>query len=108
MYKVIYQVYQVSVGKDYQVVKRGMKYHGFGVESNVDKRERGSNIIFPIIFRLLGRISSGEENGNFGEENQDLKIWEWGRISCCRKLYTPLFYRQSITFMNLGPITAAF
>ena len=25
------------------------------------KRERGDNIIFPIILRVLGRISSGEE-----------------------------------------------
>ena len=34
----------------------------------MEKRERGSNIIFPIIMRLLGRISSGEEDRNFGEE----------------------------------------
>ena len=57
------------------------------------KRERGSNIIFPIILRLLGGISSGEE----GKETEIL--WEksrfknnlgWGRISSCRELYTPL------------------
>ena len=28
-------------------------------EYNLEKRERGSNIIFPIILRLLGRISGG-------------------------------------------------
>jgi len=31
-------------------------------------KARGSNIIFPIILRLLGR--SGEEDRNFGEEYQ--------------------------------------
>ena len=34
----------------------------------------GSDIIFLIIFRLLGIISTGEGDGNFGEENQDKKI----------------------------------
>ena len=46
------------VGEEYQVVKRGREYH------NVEKRKSGSNIIFPIILRLLGRISSkGKLNG---------------------------------------------
>ena len=27
----------------------------------MEKRQRGSNIIFPLILRLLGRISSGKE-----------------------------------------------
>ena len=51
-------------------------------EYNVEKRERGSNII-PIIFMLLGRILSGVENGIFREEYQGLKIKiiRWGRIS---------------------------
>ena len=31
-----------------------------------------------------------EGDGNFEEENPDFKIWGWGRISSCRKLYTPL------------------
>ena len=43
----------------------------------MEKREIGSNILCPIIFRLLGRISSGpgkgEGDGIFWEENQDLK-----------------------------------
>ena len=37
------------------------------------KRERGSNIIFPIILRLLKILSKGEGNGKFWEENHDLK-----------------------------------
>ena len=42
------------------------------VGTNIEKWDKGSNIIFPIILRLLGRISSGEEDGHFWEENQDL------------------------------------
>ena len=75
-------VYQVC-WEEYQVVKSGREYHGCGAEYNVVKREKGSNIIFPIILRLLGRISSGEEgmgDGNFWEENQDLKKWGGGNI----------------------------
>ena len=40
------------------------------------KGERESNIILPIILRLLGRLSSGTKrkgDENFGEENQGLK-----------------------------------
>ena len=54
------------------------------------KRERGSDIVFPIILRLLIRISNGEGAENFDEENQDSKIKGWGRISRFRELYTPL------------------
>ena len=43
----------------------------------------------PIILFILGK---GEGDGNFGEENQDLKKWEWERISSCRELYTPLVF----------------
>ena len=46
--------------EEYQVVKRGREYHGCGEEYNIEKRKRGSNIIFPI---MLGRISSGEGDG---------------------------------------------
>ena len=57
------RIYQVCWGKIDQVLTRGREnyIHGFGEEYNVVKRERGSNIIFPIIFRLLGRISIREE-----------------------------------------------
>ena len=51
-------------------MKREGKYHGCGEEYHMEKRERGSNIIFPIILRRLGRISNGED-GNFWEENQN-------------------------------------
>ena len=37
------------------------------------KKERGINIIFPIIIRLFGRISRGKGRLNFGEANQYLK-----------------------------------
>ena len=38
-----------------------------GEEYNMEKRKRGSNNIFPIILRLLGRISRGEGGLKFGE-----------------------------------------
>ena len=31
-----------SVGYEYEVMKRGMEYYGFGEEYNVEKRESGS------------------------------------------------------------------
>ena len=34
-----------SLGEEYQVVKRGRKYHGSAEEYNVDKTEKG-NIIY--------------------------------------------------------------
>ena len=43
-----------------------------GKKNSVGKRERGSNIIFPTILSLLGRISSGEKDGNFWGKNQVL------------------------------------
>ena len=45
------------------------------------------------ILSLLGRIYCGEGDGNFGEDNQDLKKMGVGKtinLSSCRKLYTPL------------------
>ena len=44
-----------------------------------------------MILTLLGRISSGgkgDGEGNFGEENQNIKKIGWGRISSFGKLYT--------------------
>ena len=41
-------------------------------EYNKVKRERGSNIVFPIILRLLGRISSGEK-GKGGRKFRERK-----------------------------------
>ena len=58
----------MSVGVEYQVVKRGREYHGCGKNNNAERRESGSNIIFPIILRRLGRINSrteGEMVGRF-------------------------------------------
>ena len=62
-----------SVGEEYQAVKRRREYHGCGEEYKEGKMERESNIIFPTILRLFGRISSvgrGEGDGKF-----------WGRKS---------------------------
>ena len=46
-----------SVGEEYQVGKVISWMWGRIISK---KKERGSKIIFPIIFRLLGRISSGK------------------------------------------------
>ena len=54
-----------SVGEEYQVVKWERDYHGFVEENNVEKRERGSNFIFPMTLRLLGRILSMEGDRNW-------------------------------------------
>ena len=62
-------------------MNREEKYYSCGLEHNVEKMERGSNIIFPIILRLLGRISSGEEDGNVLEEN--------GGVVSCKDLIHP-------------------
>ena len=68
--------------EEFQVVKKRRKYHGCGKEKTYKKRERGSNIIFPLILRLLGR--SGEEDGNFGEEYQVVRnfihTWFYPRL----------------------------
>ena len=52
----------VGGGGEYQVVKRGGEYHGCWEENtrNVEKREMGSNIVFPKILRPLGRSSRRE------------------------------------------------
>ena len=95
MYKV---PYIQSVGKEYQVVKRGREYYSCGEKYNVEKRGRGSNIIFPFIIRLLGRISSGEEGKGteiLGIKKLNLKTGGMERISSCRELY-PLLY------LNIG------
>ena len=74
-------------------MKHGREYHCCEEEYNVEKRKRGCNIIFSLIMKLLGRISSGKEGKEmecFGK-NQDLKEWWWRSILSCRELYTTLF-----------------
>ena len=51
-----------TVGKEYQVTKTGRECHGCREEYIMEKGKG-----------KLGRISSGEWDGIFGEENQDLK-----------------------------------
>ena len=55
---------------------------------NVVKRERGSNFIFPIILKLLGRILSGERGRRRFRERKSKLVW--GRLSSSREFYTPL------------------
>jgi len=68
----------MSVGGEFQVVKRRREYHGCEEELNVEKREMGSNIIFPIILRLFGRISSGEEGKGMEMLGKKIKILKMG------------------------------
>ena len=58
-------------------MKRGREYYGCREVFNVEKGEKGSNTIFPIILRLLGIISSKEEGYGreiFGKKIQIKKI----------------------------------
>ena len=52
---------EVLTVKSVKEMRRGREYHVCGEECNVEKRESESNTIFPIIFKLFRRISSGEE-----------------------------------------------
>ena len=75
-----------------------------GVYNVENKRKRGSSIIFPIILRLLGRISIGKGDGNFAEGNQDYKKCVGKNIKLHGTLYTPeiriaLLFTQ-ITFVE--------
>ena len=95
MYKVPGREFIKSVGQEYQVVKRGKEYNDCAEEYNVELRKVGSNIIFPLKVRLLGRISSAEEGKGdvyyIWGRNQDFKQWDWERISSCWELYPPLW-----------------
>ena len=53
------EVYQVCCGR-ISSCEEGKGIIAVGKKITWKKRERGSNIIFPAIFRLLERISSGE------------------------------------------------
>ena len=60
-------------GEEYKVVKRRREYRGCGEEYIVEKK--GSNIIFPIILRLLNEYQ-------VGKRKRGLKFW--GRKSIFR------------------------
>ena len=82
-------VYQICCGRT-SSCEEGGEYNGC-VKKIHEKRE--SNIIFPIILRLLVRISNGKEGKGteiFQKKMQNLKKWRWGRISSSGKLYTAL------------------
>ena len=73
-------------------MKRGKKYHGCGEKHNVEKRERGSNIIFPLILGLLRRISSREEGKGTEILWKKIEIKKMGvgkTIKLQGTLYTP-------------------
>ena len=78
------------VGEEYQVVKRGRKYHGCGEEYNVEKMERGNNIIFPNILRLFGRYKVDKKTKILCQKNQVFKIYgSWKNIKLQGTLFTP-------------------
>ena len=56
------------VGEEYQI---GTSYQGCVEKYNVEKREMESNHLFPLIIRMLGRISSGEEAGIFYQKREE-------------------------------------
>ena len=45
---------------------------------------------FFFIDNVQYRMGKRGRSPNFGEENQDLEKFGWGRISSCRERYTPL------------------
>ena len=86
--KFLRRSYQVCWGsEEYKIMKRGRKNHGCVVECNVEKGE--SNINFPSILRLLGRMSRGEEDGNFGDENPRFQKMRVGK-NMYGTLYNPV------------------
>ena len=67
--------YQVCWGR----ISSSEEGKGMAVGKNMtwEKRERGSNIIIPILFRLLERISNGEKGKSkemLGQKNKIKKI----------------------------------
>ena len=54
------------------------------------KRVRGNNIIFPLILRLLGRISSWEMGKGTKFLGKNINIINIMRLGKNRELYTPL------------------
>ena len=67
--------------------------YGCEEENNVDKRKRGSIIKYDLPYNIKavnGRISSGEEDVKFWEENHNLKQMGVGKnIKLYETLYTP-------------------
>ena len=72
--------------------EKGREYHSW--EYNMEKRERGSNIIFPTISRLLGRISIREKGRKLrGRKSKLNKIRLRNFIHPWKKL---LIFRRSM------------
>ena len=53
------------------------------VEKNI-KRKAGKGKQYPLSYKTIGKnIKCVKGDGNFGEENQDLKKWDRRSISSC-------------------------
>ena len=65
----------MSVWEEYQVVKRGGENHGCGEEYKVEKRERVSNILFPLIL-ICGweKYEVGKGRKFLGKKNKILNM----------------------------------
>ena len=63
-------------------MKRGREYHGCWEEYRVNRKGRGKQFHISHYIEALGKNikrGKGEGHGNFGEENQDLKIMWVGK-----------------------------
>ena len=95
VYQVYREEYQVlMMGKGTEILGKKIKIKKWGLgRISCEKRKKGTNIIFLIISRLLGRISNGEEwkgDGNFWAENRDSKrMGVRKNIKLKGTLYTP-------------------
>ena len=79
MYKVPYPPpggkFIKCVGEEYQVVKGEENFMAVGTNITGVGKGKGSNIIFPIILRLLGRISIGKEGKGTETLVKKIKIY---------------------------------
>ena len=75
----------MSVGEEYQIWKREREYHGCGEKNITWQMKRGSNIIFPLLLWLLGRIEVEKKKqdikNGIGEEYQVV----WNFIHPCNQ-----------------------
>ena len=96
-------VYKVSWGK---ISICEEEHHGCEEEYNVEKRERGSNIIFPIILRLLWSKSSRKElrEQTFWGRKSSRKVLRkqtfWGRKSSRKELRKQTFWGRKKDLKN--------
>ena len=70
MHKVPYPSLSSLLGKNIKFVRGEANIMAVGKNIMWKKKGKGKQYItiFPLILRLFGRISSGEEDGSFGED----------------------------------------